>query len=149
MVGLFEGIEQAVDRFRRNADAGVADFETDQHRRRLGVDDPGAQQDAAVLGEFERVACVVEQRLLQTRAVAAQPAQVGRVFAAQFDALGFGAFLQHRADVLEQAGQGECAAFQLQLAGFDLRQVEHVVDDFQEVTAGRFQLVETGQLLIG
>ena len=67
LVGLLELAEDALARFRRDADAGVAHQETDFIGPDAGLDD---QRHAAGRGELDRIAGEVEQHLPQPRGIA-------------------------------------------------------------------------------
>ena len=55
--------------------------------------------------------------------------------------------LDHRHDVGEQAVRGENRIFQFQLASFDLGQIEHHVDDLEQMLGGNFQFAQAFVLL--
>ncbi len=99
-----------------------------------------------MFGEFDRVAGVIQHGLLQAGRVANQlVGQVGGVDE-QAQAFGAGFFLDHRAHVFEQAARAEGCFLEFELAGLDLRQVEHHVDDFEQMLTGGFQLVQADPL---
>ena len=112
-------------------------------------DSPRTQADRAAVGELDGVAGVVEQGLAQARRVAVQPGQI--VVAVDLDGqpLPSGLIGDQRTDVVEHRRQREVGGFQFDAAGFDLRQVEDVVDDGQQVLRGGIDLVETVGLFAG
>ena len=148
-VHLLEGVEQVAELVRGDADAGVADLEAHQQARRGVLQAAGAQHDAALLGEFHRVAGVVEQGLAQTHGVAPEPGRDAVVEHLDAQALGLGRVGHQGADVVQHRGQGEIAQLQAQLAGLNLGDVQDVVDDGQQVVAGGVDLLQALQLLRG
>ena len=60
-----------------------------------------------------------------------------------------GGFADDGADIVENGGQVEIGTFELQSAGFDLRKIEDVVDDRQQVATGVVDLVEAFALFGG
>ncbi len=137
-VDLAEGLEQRGDRIGRDADAGVADLEGDACPGAAGRHRREAQRDAAALGELDRVADEVQQHLLQALGVADHP--LGEiVFQLEVErellALRIGPEQGHHrgGDLVQRHRRGR----QAQLAGFDLRVVEHVVEDGHQRLAGR------------
>ena len=93
----------------------------------------GMQADAAALGELQRIAEQVEQHLAHARRVADQ-----RVVGAGIDLdverepLDDRLLAERAGDAVDQAGERERGLLQLEAAGLDLREVEHVVDDAQQ-----------------
>ena len=137
VVGLLEGVEEAWQGTVGNADAAVAHFET--HHAGLAVvlvERAGTQGDVAALGEFHGVHRVVEQRLLQAHRVAAQGS--GEVAALDIEpqTLGPRAFGDDGADRVEQVADVDRGVVEGKFAGLDLRDVENIVDDPEQV-AGR------------
>ena len=98
---------------------------------RVFGDDAGAQADRAVVGELDRIRRVVEQRLLQSRRIAAQAGRVATGVDAECEAFGLRAVGDDGDDVGEQIVDGDRRVVEHELAGLDLRDVEDVVDDLQ------------------
>ena len=117
----------------RQADAGVGDRDGDlrvavPERLRAGV-----QRDAPALGELDRVAEQVEQHLAHAGRIADQRVvRAGVDVHVEREALDDRLLAERAGDALDQAGQRERGLFQLQPAGLDLGEVEHVVDDAQQ-----------------
>ena len=142
-VGLREGLEQARQRVGADADAGIA-------HPAVQLDVPGvlrgdfhAHRDLAAVGELDRVAAQVDQHLAQPRRVADQaPRQLGRGAEQQLQALLVGALRQHVGHRVDDRIEFEVDLLQLELAGFDLRHVEDVVQDLQQVARRLVRLVD-------
>ena len=99
----------------------------------------------AVLGELAGVAEQVEEDLAHLGHVGAHVAELRRRSARRsalpfFSTSGWIVVV----DVVDQLGDVEGLEEQLHLAGLDLRQVEDVVDQRQQVLAGRVDLLEVG-----
>ena len=67
-------------------------------------------------------------------------------FAPQYQPLRLRLVENHRGDVLEQAGRPESHRFQRQLVRLDLGEIEHHVDDFEQVLAGVLQFAQFFEL---
>ena len=138
-VELGEGLEDPLQLVWRNAGARVADLEyhagevhrecpTGFDRRRLGADD-----DLAAGGELHGIAGKVHQHLSHTTAIAANPRGKGRVEAAdQLHAFGLGTRCEQFTHLFHDIRQAEGVGADIQMPGLDLREVEDVVDDFEE-----------------
>ena len=95
-----------------------------------------------MLGEFDGVRRIVEQRLLQPRRVAAQMGGVEPRFDTQLDVSCLGAVGDDGGDVVEQAVDGQRRFVENEFPGLDLGDVEDVVDDLQEVRNRGVDLVQ-------
>ena len=137
-VGLGEGLEEPRLLLGRDADAGVADGEAQgqlavrlRRPRRL---DP--HEHLAAARELERVADEVRHHLAKPQRVPDQAVgHRGQHVHDQLDVL-----LDHRRavglrELLEQAAQAEGRRLQLEPVGLDLREVEQVVQDPEQVAA--------------
>src|SRR5579859_5270548 len=145
-VGLLECLEDDLLLLRRNADAGIGDFECD-HRRRLAehrmIAAPAAQcgadiePDAALRGELEGVRQEVLQDLLQAFGVGEDAASEIRIemhLERQLARLGLETERpRHR---VEHVGEEHILGIDVDRAGLDLRQVENVADEVEQVGAG-------------
>ncbi len=150
-VGLVEGREQAGQLVGRDADALVLHVEAHQELGAEGVFEPGAQQDAAVLGELDGVAGEVQQHLLQPQRIAAQGThQLGSDLDVEAESLAGGRLTQLLLDVAHHPVEHEAAGGEFQLARLDLGKIEDVVDDAQQVLARVVDLVQVAaQLRVG
>ena len=92
-----------------------------------------AQGDDARFGKLDGVGGVIEDCLLNPCRVAAQVRGERRDFHLQGESLGLGAFVDDRPDVGHQVFDVHRGVFENEFPGLDLRQVEDVVDDAQQV----------------
>lgn len=131
---LAERFEDDLGLLARDADAGVVDLE--QHpARRVRLD---RQTDTAVLGELDRIGQQVLENLLQTLAIDDQLRRrigfgrdlQGQTFLPRQWLEGFAQALQHRAGRYRFIGQ-------FHVPGFDLGQIQNVVDQCQQIVVGR------------
>ena len=132
-IRLRERLEQALAALLVDADAGIGDREA--HRGAAAADRRrrGAHRDAAVLGEFQRIAEKIEQDLPHARRVADQRVvRAGLDRAGQHQALRGRLRLERAHHAVDQAGEREDRGLELEPAGLDLGEVEHVVDDAQQ-----------------
>ena len=89
-----------------------------------------------MMGEFERVGQQVLDDLLQALGVGEHGTRQERVeMRDKIHILGFGHVLEGARDIALQVFQPQFAAFHHHGAGFDLRQVENVVDEHEQVFA--------------
>src|SRR6185312_4959436 len=145
-VGLLKGLEDDLLLFRHDADAGVRDLEGDHGRavrehRMIGAPafggGPDAEPDAALLGEFEGVRQQVLQHLLQAlhiRHHGAPEFLVEQDLEIEVAVLGLvteGA-RDHRGQVVED----DLLGIDRHGARFDLREIEDVADEIEQVGAG-------------
>ena len=108
---------------------------------RLHADD---DVDLARLGELDRVVGEVDEDLAQAQRVADQ---VGRARSrptskTQLQPLGRGLLGDQVGHVVEHLLEVEVDVLDRQLAGLDLREVEDVVDDAEQVLAGALDLLD-------
>ena len=133
-IGLLEGLEDGGQRLRRHADAGVADLDLQPVGR--GTGRAHIDRHIALRGELHRIAQQVEQQLAQAHLVAVAPQRHGGVdLAAQAQALGAGQRPRRLDGRLQAIHQVEVMRLQHQGAGLDARQVEHMLDQAQQVAA--------------
>ncbi len=134
LIGLAERLEQVRRDLRRDPRTGVGDGEP-HDARVLALDalDDRAHRDASGRGELHRVSEQVQQHLTQPVGVAEDaPRHVGRDVGREREP-----FLARRGGedvgrVLHRDDRGERRAVELHPAGFDLREVQDVVDDRQQ-----------------
>ena len=128
MVGLRKGLEQNIEFLLRNADAAVGDCQNEMARF-MGE----ADQNLAALGEFEGVVDEVGEYLVQPHGVGQHRLRhVRRHAGGKVQTLRRGIFPEQAGHVAGDTGRIDRNAFQLQLAGLDLGEVENVVDDGQQ-----------------
>ncbi|EXF42601.1 hypothetical protein BAY1663_04992 [Pseudomonas sp. BAY1663] len=133
-VGLAEGLEDRRLLFDRDADAGIADG-----KGQLATGVPlDAQGHRALLGELEGIGQQVLENLLQAMTVAEQRR---RQVVAQHHLEGErflpGQGQEQVLQAVDQAGEDRQLGMHLELAGFDLGDVEDVVDQGEQIVAGR------------
>ncbi len=135
-LGLGEPFEQPPDALRRDAGAGV-DHRDPQPARALAPAPLGADGDRALAGELHRVGQEVEQDLAQPRDVAAdQRRGLGVELGLQLHALGGGMDGEQPGRLVDQMLDRQGLDLQLRLAGLQLGEVQHVVDDRQQGLGG-------------
>ena len=145
-VGLLEGLEHQSLLVGRDADAGVGDGKSDDgpataEHRVLGAPALArtlhAQAHLPRRRELEGVGQQVAQDLLQPRAVAADGRRQARLeFQREGQSLALGDVAEAALHRLGQVGEGQRFGLHGDGAGLDLRQVEDVGDEHQQVTAG-------------
>ena len=136
----------------RHPDARVADLKPQRHcslrpsdRRLL---QPDAHHHLALLGELDGVAHQVGENLPQPSGVAPQSRRDGGLHqCAQFQALGVGPFRQQHAHIFHQGPEIEVDDLQLHFPGFDLREVQDLADEVQQMLAGAAHGVRVVPLL--
>ena len=100
-------------------------------RRGPGLHDDG---HAAGLGEFDGIAHEVHEHLLDAPGIAAQPGrQVRRELGRERQAARAGARREQGHGLLDLLDQAEILRLDAQLAGLDLREIQDVVDDGEQV----------------
>ena len=125
---LFEWLAEPPQRIRRDADAGIGDHENDRIRQHVAAHgDP-----AFVRGELHRVRQQVDEDLLDGAAVG-EDGNGASDIGIQRQALVLGAPGHHAQRLRQELRQVELLHVELHAAGLDLRHVEDVVDDFEQV----------------
>ena len=132
-VGLLEFLEDAVVLVGRDADAGVAHQDVDLAGPDAGLDD---DRDAAAIGELHGVAGEVEQHLSQPRGVADHlPRQRVVDIGGDLELLRLRARRDQLDRLLHQRRKIERARVEVDAAGFDLGEIEDLVDQRQQRVA--------------
>ena len=147
VVSLFEGIEEPGHGLGCNSNPRVLHFKAQQRRAvvfLLGVD---LQHDVAMTRELDGVVGVIEQGLLQPSRVTQKMGRQVREFDEQAQALGLDGCGQNRNHIAQHVTDGDGHFFQHKLAGLDLGEVQDVVDDAQQVSGRRVNLVQSVGLL--
>ncbi len=149
-VGLGEGLEDQVLLVGGDADAGVRDLEVQRDRAVRMRRDAHRDADLAALGELDGVADEVEDDLSEPARVADDGVgDVGRDVADQLEVFLVRAQGQRLHRALEVLAQTERRVLQIELAGFDLREVENVVQERQQRVGRRLRELEILALLAG
>ncbi len=133
-VGLAEGFEDALLLVRGNPDARVTHGKGNALARRAGY----RQAHVALLGELDRVGQQILEDLLQALAVGKQHRRRIRLhlyLEAQL-AVG-GQRFEHAAQAIDQARHAGVFRAHFKLAGFDLGNIQDVIDQVEQVIAGR------------
>ena len=156
-VRLLERFEDQALLFRSDANAGVRDL--DRHRgggeaknRMVGRPPAGhllhAHLDLTLRGELERVREQVLENLLQTFRVAGERARQRIVdLDLEGQVLRLGEVVERSFDTVAKRREGDLLGFDGDRAGLDLREVEDVVDERQQVGAGRMDVLGELDLL--
>lgn len=111
-------------------------------KRRGAAGGGGAHQrngdsGATLFGKLDRVAGEVEQNLLQARGVAQNVGgQIGRERERKFEPLCHGAGVEKGGDVRDSLRQGKGDGLEVQIAAFDFREIEDVVQQPHEGVGG-------------
>src|SRR5262249_29728942 len=130
-IGLAELLEQLSLLLRSHANAGVSDRELDPVAT---VGDPTRPQpDLAFLGELAGIAQQVEQYLPQPHGVHGQCAEVLLGVNDEAVLILLGKLSGGADDLVDQWCKLHCLGIELELAGLDLREIEHLVDEAKEV----------------
>ncbi len=142
-VGLAEALEQASALLFAQADAGVLDREMQQDIMLADLALRHLDPDLALLGELDRVVAVIDQDLAQAQRITDQGlGQAGFELEDQFEPLAAGLLADQVGDVLEHRVELEVGGFDRELAGLDLREVQDVIDDAEQVLARALDLAE-------
>ena len=116
-----------------NTNAAVAHRKLQQHILRGLLYHPQAQHHLAPAGEFDGIAAQVDQHLLQAHIVTHQRAgHVGSHIKQYLNRLVTDVRRQDDGQVAQQAVQPERARVQRHLAGFDLGEIQNVIEQPQE-----------------
>ena len=100
--------------------------------------------EAAVLSELAAIAQNVEQALLELGPISADAAEVFSQTELKRIAVLLGERNDERANLFEQRDELDILEKDIHPAGFDLRQIENVVDQAEQVPAGTLDLLQVG-----
>ena len=132
-VGLLEGIKDQLPLFLWNADAGIGNCKSQLDFQSVLPHHLHAQYDFAYVGELYGIANQIDQHLFQARCIADQMRRNLRRQTKGDLQLFLVGLQSHGPGSL---GYGFCqlevAALELQLAGFDLREIQNIVDHDQQ-----------------
>ena len=143
VLDLEEGLEHLGGLVGRDADAGVADREAEPGLALGGGRGGDADGDRALVGELDGVADDVEEELVELAPVADHPPRHrGRHVADEGDTLALGLHRLQRQHVVDGLAQVEGFALQVELAGLDAREAQHVLEDLQQRQVGVADHVE-------
>ncbi len=145
--GLLELAEDAGLRVGRDADAGVAHPE--RHVVRSGAR-LRQHPDAAGWREFHRIAGEIEQHLPQPHRIADHFGSQARIReGGDLEAFCLRARRQQLDHLFDQRVEPEGFRLEVEPAGLDLREIEHVADQRHQRVAGAFHRARIGRLLGG
>ena len=143
--GLRERLEESCQLLWRHADAGISHREGDQvsgGRRRAAC----GKRDGAARRELAGIGQQIEEDLADPRHVGADHAEVG----GKIECERIPVLVDERSDGGRYGADGECEFEVLEMQfhppGLDLGEVEHVVDQRQQVPAGVADLLQVGDV---
>src|ERR1700686_1060272 len=106
--------------------------------------------DVSMFGELDRITDQIHDQLPETRWISYHCTwHVGRNPGGQFQVFLVGTDRQRLKGVAEKISDFEFNFFQFQLAGFDLREIQYVVDEVQEAVRRRLHQAEILPLFAG
>jgi hypothetical protein len=137
--------------FLGDPNSGVLHLENQPHRAFvLGAVTPQAQGDRTGFRIADRVSDQIDQHLAEFVGIGSR---VGREVCgpgnAQFEMARFGPHAEHVGDVLYQSAQIARRALNNHPSGLDLRQIQHVVDQSQQVLAASIDDIQVSPLRVG
>ena len=142
-IGLLEALEQLGHLLWRQADTGVGHGAPNQDVVVGLLLDGHRNRDLALLGELDGIVRVVDQDLPQAQRVAHHALRkTGVDVKQQLQPLGCGLLGNQVGHVLQHLVEREVDRLDVELAGLDLGVVQDVVDDAQQVLAGRMGLLD-------
>ena len=149
-VGLVERVEDPREISRLDSRSRVLDGDGDHVPvRRRACAGRGANGDPPALGELDGVAQQVDQHLADLDGVSRERARQARVLLErEAEALVPGQLAEHQPDVVQHLAQIERLHGQRRAAGLDLRHLQDVVDQGQQMSAARVDDVELLFLLV-
>jgi len=125
-IGLGELFEQLCLLLRSHADAGVGDSELDEGTAIAHL--ACRKLDLAFFGELAGIAQEIEQDLLEPHRVRSERAQVLLRFNEEAVSVLFGELSCGADDLVQKPGQIHRLGVEFELARFDLREVQYLVD---------------------
>ncbi|NYH16697.1 hypothetical protein GGD41_003925 [Paraburkholderia bryophila] len=144
-VGLLERFEDHLQLVRRNANAGIAHVDTQQVVRRRR----DRQRHFAPLGELHRVRQQIAQNLRDALTVGDKGiGRTRRTFEVEPQLFGGRQRLEHFFQRLQRRVDRHRFEFDRDLTGFDLRQIENVVDQHQQIAIRRMNRFRIAHLLV-
>src|SRR5262249_62416665 len=103
----------------------------------------------ALLRELASIAQEIEQNLLEPHRVSGEPPQVLLRFNDKAVLVLLGKLTGGADDLVDKPGQIDRLGIEFELAGFDFREVQYLVDEAQEVGAGRIRAAQRLKRLLG
>ncbi len=125
LIHLFKFVEDTRQRACRNANARILDAQ-----RQITPEPPGADHDAAPVGKLDRVRHEIHQDLPDARRITPHLAwNVGVDRGHHLDPFGMGARRHEFNDLLDERRQIDGKTAQFKVAGFDLGEIEQIIDE--------------------
>src|SRR4029450_9303588 len=144
-IGLSEVLKQFRLLLRRHADAGIHNGKLDPVASVGHLAYP--KGDLALLRELAGIAQEIEQNLLEPHGIRGKRAQVLLGFDNEAVLVLRGELSRGADDLVDEPGQIDTLGIEFELAGFDLREVEDLVDEAQEVGPGGIDAAQRLQRL--
>src|SRR5689334_816888 len=129
---LLERLKKAALVLRANADAGVNDANYN-HASTVAAGLEEFEANGSFIGEFDGVVGEINDNLAERAAVRSGHHIVIRQRSLKLETLGFRHRAQRSADIVEHALAEDVLGNDLHLAGFNLRQVQQIVDERKQV----------------
>src|SRR5262249_39164522 len=145
-IGLGEILKQFGLLLGREPDPGIGDGKLDPVTP-VG-DLTHAQRDLAVLRELAGIAQEIEQNLLEPHRIRLECADVLLRFHDEPVLVLFGKLSGGADDFADQARQIDRLGIELELAGFDFREIQNLIDETEQVRAGRIHTTQRLQRLL-
>ncbi len=118
---------------RGDADSGIAHFAADRASLCIAAGQPQTDRDLAAGGEFNGVGAEIEQDLSQPAWISDHVSGQQRIDVRnQFELLGMRLHGEQMRNIIDDGAQIHIDLLQIDLAGFDLGEIEDVVDDGQK-----------------
>ena len=149
-VCLLKALEQPALLFQREAYAGIGDSDVKQQFLRMALLDTNHNVYLAAVGELQRIVGIVDDDLAQTQRVTDQaPGNICRHVEHQFQAFGAGFFGNQGGDVVEYVLQIEFDPLDIEFSGFDLGEIQNIVDQPEQMLTGQLYLADVVPLAQG
>src|SRR5574343_1568707 len=149
VICLLKDAKQALTGGFGNTDPGVFDLEAQHDLIFVFPQASDPDGDTALLGELEGVADVIEQTLGEARWIAHQGVLEGADVGGQGEPLASYLLTQYGHDLARDGRNVDDTVMQLQFAGLDFRDIEHIVDDRQQMLGSGVNFVQPVHLLKG
>ncbi len=132
-VGLCERVENMSLLLGRDADSRIGHDKVQRHDSGAGRLDVDAELDFAAARELDGIADDVQEHLPEPSFVAEQGlGHIGRDVARQLDVLLGGAHAEQPRRIFHAVPEIEFGPLEIEPAGLDLGEVEHVIDDLEQ-----------------
>ena len=129
-----------------DANPGIGDFEAHQAFLAVIFQHPSPQRDMTPLSKFDGIAEIIDQGLTNSGGVPPQPQRNSLAFDVENQTLFACSLTDHGLDLSKECKEFKIGELQLQTAFFNLRQIENVVDDCQQMFARRVDFVQSVSL---